>query len=240
MSEYARPGMIPLDFDGVFNTGSTEAYIDMINTTLDEVGVEADTDSKNEVIYRQWGAPPEKIMLSFIGDNPATIKRAIQLYREKYRNEFPDRVQGVEGSVEALQELRGHKYILALNTAANREILINSVMPRLGIDPVYFEGNIIAAEDIVDGLYKPDPYAIKILIKMNSHLGITTDNTLMVGDSASDVLSAYLAGVEVVVPLTGNLTREIAVKELEVWPEHVIESVAHLPEVAHQYLGAPV
>src|SRR4051794_2035504 len=118
MTERSK-GLIPLDFDGVLNTGSTEAYEDIIHRSLVGAGIDIDPDEEKAEILKQWGTPPEKILVSFIKDNLKALKKALQLYRNLYRTEFPEMISPVEGSVDALSELSQH-YLLALNTAANK------------------------------------------------------------------------------------------------------------------------
>jgi phosphoglycolate phosphatase-like HAD superfamily hydrolase len=122
------------------------------------------------------------------------------------------------------------KYSLALDTAADRPILIERVMPKLGIDPALFV-EIITADELVNQAHaKPDPHTPRLLMK--SH-GFKPSETVMVGDSENDVLAAYHSGIEPIVVLTGNLDRRAA-EALEV--DYIIEDVTHL-ESALRELG---
>lgn len=97
-------------------------------------------------------------------------------------------------------------------------------MPKFKIPNVF--AHILSFYNLKDPTKgKPNPFSIEEIIRRT---GINKHETIFVGDSENDVLTAKNAGVTPVVVLTGYLTRKEA-KKLNV--EYIIPDVTYLNKV---------
>jgi phosphoglycolate phosphatase-like HAD superfamily hydrolase len=242
-----KEGVIPFDVDGVLNRGSTPLYIRGIETVLETCDIKIDPVVLKSEVLERWGRPPKRILMSLIdfaseniGSAPdrndmkkigQTKRFAAETYDTFMVTDFIDGIGVVEGAAETLEELH-ERYELGLNTSADRRILFEYMLPKLGIDPDLFNEELVwTADDLDEHQEKPAPYVLNQILRSS---GFDTDQAVMVGDSATDVLSAHFAGVEPIVPLTGNLTEDEA-RELGV--EYVIEDITRIHEVLPRAFG---
>jgi beta-phosphoglucomutase-like phosphatase (HAD superfamily) len=235
----SKPELIILDWDGVVTLDSTPAYDEKIRETLMTLeGVHIPETELTPKINNNWGKSIPAILGIVLSDTPHLIPRAIQTFRELANATFADRIRGVGGVAELLGALSA-EHTLAINTAASRELVVDHVMPKLGIDPQLFKF-FISAEDLKNpDTHKPDPATVRLIMRGFREIFSRHPNgAIMVGDSASDVLTAYYSGIEPVVPLTGNLDWQGAYN-LGVRPNHIIKDLTHIWPVLNYYERLP-
>lgn len=235
--ESGNKKLIIFDFDGVFNLESMEAYYHTYGLALLESGVNLDSVAQREVIDQAWGASHKDIVLELLREaaggsldpdsvpviEPELLDGVIKKYEEILAEDFCEMIQPVPGATLMLGRLAS-RYALALNTAADPVVLLEQVMPKLKIEPGIFQGGMMMALDLIDDRLakpKPHPYTTQKIMEKN---GVEPAQTIMVGDSGSDVETALYAGIDdIYVPLTGKLTAEEAA-------EYGVET---LPDVTH-------
>jgi phosphoglycolate phosphatase len=113
------------------------------------------------------------------------IEKGLAFFLQYYRQHMLDNTAPYPGVPEALEALRTHKLAVLTNKPVNfsREMLM-----RLGFAPYFafvYGGNSFAQK-------KPDPMGLH---KLMEDLNVPADETLMVGDSDTDVLTGRNAGV---------------------------------------------
>jgi phosphoglycolate phosphatase-like HAD superfamily hydrolase len=230
----AERGLIEFDVDGVFNGGTQKAYSEIYSLALEAAGVELPKEIRDERIELKWGSPSPDILAELFKDHPNAYSRGLKYYRENSADIFTEHTWPIPGVAELLDRLLASDYCLALNTASDSEILLGRTLPSCGIDAAVFNGGIFTADNLQAG-FKPKPEAdiANLIMRLNNFPPV---KTWMVGDSASDVLTAYYSKIEPVVTLTGNLTQERATQELGV--SYIIEDVTQLESVLEQrYVG---
>jgi phosphoglycolate phosphatase len=145
------------------------------------------------------GPLPEDVVASYVGQGVAVlvrralgeqatgeeVEKATSIFLDYYRLHMLDNTGTYPGVREALEELRGKKLAVLTNKPVNfsREIL-----RRLNLADLFssvYGGNSFAQK-------KPDPVGVK---KLMSDMGVSAEETLMVGDSDTDVLTGRNAGV---------------------------------------------
>ncbi len=145
------------------------------------------------------GPLPEDIVASYVGQGVAVlvrralgeqatregVEKATSIFLDHYRLHMLDNTSTYPGVREALEELRGKKLAVLTNkpVSFSREML-----RRLNIGDLFssvYGGNSFAQK-------KPDPLGVK---KLMSETGVSAEETLMVGDSDTDVLTGRNAGV---------------------------------------------
>jgi phosphoglycolate phosphatase-like HAD superfamily hydrolase len=195
-----------------------EAYYHIYNTCLQELGVSLPAEEQRRIIDENWGSSHRVILMALLKaakqsghlDKPVNINTLQQTFEDVSLEDFAELIKPVPGAVEMLGRLAS-RYTLALNTAADPEVLFGRVMPKLNMhEPTkLFSGGVRTAINLTDErLAKPDPHTVLGLMKDNN---VKPGQTAMIGDSSSDVFCAMGAGIEdIAVPLTGKMTREDA------------------------------
>jgi phosphoglycolate phosphatase len=119
------------------------------------------------------------------------------------------------GVAEALEKLRGHKMAVLTNKPVK---FSQEMLTRLGFAPYFayiYGGNSFSQK-------KPDPVGLR---KLMEDLQMSTSETLMVGDSDTDVLTGRNAGV-----WTCGVSYGFGADTLEeVRPDLVIDDLRELP-----------
>ncbi len=145
------------------------------------------------------GPLPEDVVASYVGQGVAVlvrralgeqatgeeVEKATSIFLDHYRLHMLDNTSTYPGVREALEKLRGKRLAVLTNKPVNfsREIL-----RRLNIGDLFssvYGGNSFAQK-------KPDPVGVK---KLMSDTGVSAEETIMVGDSDTDVLTGRNAGV---------------------------------------------
>ncbi len=113
------------------------------------------------------------------------IEKGIAFFLNYYRDHMLDHTAPYPGVPEALERLRPHKLAVLTNKPVN---FSREMLTRLGFAPYFtyvYGGNSFP-------LKKPDPMGLN---KLMADLEIPATQTLMVGDSDTDVLTGRNAGV---------------------------------------------
>ncbi len=179
---------------------------------LDGTLIDSRTDLANAVnaMLRQFGRPaqPEPVIATYVGDgvgmlvrralgDPADedfLQQALTCFLDYYREHKLDHTYVYDGVKESLEALR----TLPDGTPRKMAVLSNkpvgpsvAICEALGLSPYFFRvvgGNSFSTK-------KPDPEGLNALIR---EAGVTPEETLMVGDSDVDVLTARNAGAWVI------------------------------------------
>lgn len=187
----------------------------------------------NELIIRSWQhtfrtvegkeRPVEQIVRTFGEPLMVTMKQAlpqltleegIEIYRSYLRQHFKDMIAPFPGMVELIRDLKQQDYITGLVTSRPRETTLQG-LERFGLDP-YFDC-VVTCDDT--DKHKPDPEPLLIALRKLSSL---PQESVMLGDSIYDILSARNAGVKsILVGWQMTLSKEDI--EGPNGPDHTIE-----------------
>lgn len=199
--------LIIFDWDDVFTLGSKEGYIHCYHETLVELGVKLDPEEEHRRIMAAWSKSHREELRGLLAERLELLDEACEIYEDKFfGGAFVGALRYVDGANELLERLAG-KYKLAVATGAHPKVLREQVMPRFGVPQVFAQ--IVSGYDIDDAeKQKPHPHMLE---RIMHEQGATPDETVMVGDAASDVMMARSAGVTPIVVLTGHLNHKQAV-----------------------------
>jgi phosphoglycolate phosphatase len=143
------------------------------------------------------------------------VEKGLAFFLAYYRDHMLDNTAPYPGVAEALEKLSGHKMAVLTNKPV---IFSREMLTRLGFAPYFayiYGGNSFPQK-------KPDPIGLHRLME---DLQISARETLMVGDSDTDVLTGRNAGV-----LTCGVTYGFGAHTLEqVSPDLVIDDLRELP-----------
>jgi phosphoglycolate phosphatase len=143
------------------------------------------------------------------------VEKGLAFFLAYYRDHMLDNTAPYPGVAEALEQLDGHKMAILTNKPV---IFSREMMTRLGFAPYFayiYGGNSFPQK-------KPDPIGLQRLM---ADLQISARETLMIGDSDTDVLTGRNAGV-----LTCGVTYGFGAHTLEqVSPDLVIDDLRELP-----------
>lgn len=176
---------------------------------------------------------PHDLVASYVGNGaPVLIRRAmgpeaseeqvqeaLSFFLSYYREHMLDHTRPYPGVVETLEQLRGQGVKMAVLTNKPQRFS-RDLCAGLGLSQYFFQiygGNSFEQK-------KPDPIGIRTLMQ---EAGAKQAETWMVGDSATDVLTARNAGVRSV-----GVTYGISPQSLrETPPDFLIDSMTELPRL---------
>jgi phosphoglycolate phosphatase-like HAD superfamily hydrolase len=219
--------LIIFDWDDVFTIGSKEGYFKCYHETLAELGVHLEPAEEKRRILAKWSKPHREQLRELLKENIQLLDKACQIYESKlFGDTFVNALRILGGTAELLERLK-KEYVLCVATGLHPKILKEKVMPKFKIPNVFSQ--VISTYEIEDvKKQKPHPFALEQIMQKQK---ARPEETIFVGDAATDVMMARNAGVTPIVVLTGHLTRKEAV-ELEV--EHIIADVTRLEEVLNK------
>jgi len=140
-----------------------------------------------EQIIALFGPPEEVAIGRIVGEEQLPIAAA-EFY-EYYYTHLPDMARLYPGIDELLKELKERNIRLAIFTGKGRR---TTLMTLEGLNIAHYFDLLVTGDDVTD--HKPSGEGIRqIIIKLKC----TPEETLMVGDSVSDVKAAREAGVRI-------------------------------------------
>ena len=165
-----------------------------------------------EEIVRTFGEPLMVTMKQVLPQ--LTLEEGIEIYRSYLRQHYHDMIAPFPGMVELIRELKQQDYITGLVTSRPRETTLQG-LERFGLDP-YFDC-VVTCDDT--DKHKPDPEPLLIAL---CKLSALPRESVMLGDSIYDILSARNAGVKsILVGWQMTLSKEDI--EGPDGPDHTIE-----------------
>ena len=143
------------------------------------------------------------------------VEKGLAFFLNYYRDHMLDHTGPYPGVAEALDKLAGHKMAVLTNKPVN---FSREMLTRLGFAPFFayiYGGNSFPQK-------KPDPTGLH---KLMEDLQVPARQTLMVGDSDTDILTGRNAGV-----WTCGVTYGFGAHTLEkVSPDRMIDDMRELP-----------
>lgn len=142
------------------------------------------------------------------------VEKGLAFFLDYYRQHMLDNTAPYPGVSEALEKLKGCKMAVLTNKPVN---FSREMISRLGYDDYFshvYGGNSFAQK-------KPDPMGLH---KLMEELNVSPSETVMVGDSDTDILTGRNAGV-----LTCGVTYGFGAHTLEkVSPDVIIDDMREL------------
>ncbi|HEB82191.1 MAG TPA: phosphoglycolate phosphatase [Gammaproteobacteria bacterium] len=217
-----RPEMVLIDVDGTLVDSVPDlAYC------VDEMLKQLDMPTRGEAAVRHWvGNGVERLvkrgLINALDGEPdeALYNRALPIFRELYAENTSKRSCLYEGVPEALEFLKttGVKIGCVTNKASEFTL---PILRDLGISD-YFE--TVLCGDMVERK-KPDPQP---LLMSAEKLGVAPEDSMMLGDSMSDVKAARAAGFAIVCMSYGyNHGEDIR----DYNPDAVVDSMAEIKDI---------
>ena len=181
--------------------GSLRLLVFDLDGTLIDSG--ADLCASVNAMLRHFGRPelPQAVISTYIGDGAARLvsrslgepedcdylDSAVAYFLDYYREHKLDQTYVYPGVLPALDSLRGAARSMAVLT--NKPIgPSQAICDALGLSPYFFR--IYGANSFATK--KPNPEGLLALVR---EAGVTVEETLMIGDSDVDVMTARNAGV---------------------------------------------
>jgi phosphoglycolate phosphatase len=151
------------------------------------------------------------------------VESAVSWFLDYYREHKLDNTQAYPGVHRAIEELRRGSVARAMAVLTNKPVGPSvAICDALGLSPFFFRiygGNSFPTK-------KPDPAGLRLLME---EAGAAPQETLMIGDSAVDVLTAHGAGTWSVGCGYGLAPHTLR----EPLPDCIVDSPSEWPEVLH-------
>jgi phosphoglycolate phosphatase len=187
-----RPKMILIDLDGTL-VDSVPDLAFSVDAMMDELGL----PRRGEPAVRNWvGNGVERLVQrALVNDldgepEPELFARALPVFMRIYRENTSQRSRLYPGVREGLDQLLADGFRLGCVTNKAEQF----TLPLLRDKGILDSFALVVAGDTLDRK-KPDPAP---LLYAASTLGVDPDESLMVGDSRSDVTAARAAGFRIV------------------------------------------
>ena len=222
--EMALPELVLLDLDGTL-VDSIPDLANSVNKTLTEFSIE----ERELNSIRNWvGNGVEKLLHRALTDDidseaePALFKKAFPRFMEIYEENMCAATTCYPGVIEGINFLKERD--VKLGCVTNKSgTFVSPILEKIGL---LDDMNIIVAGDTLPKK-KPDPLP---LIHAASVLEADPKNSLMIGDSVSDVTAARAADFQIVCVSYGyNHGNDIR----DTNPDAVVDSLAELSQLFH-------
>ena len=222
--ELALPELVLLDLDGTL-VDSIPDLANSVNKTLVELSIpERELNS-----IRTWvGNGVEKLLHRSITNDidgetePELFKKAFPRFMEIYEENMCASTEAYPGVIEGINYLKEHD--IKLGCVTNKSgAFVSPILEKIGL---LDDMDVIVAGDTL-AKKKPDPLP---LLHAASVLEAQPNQSLMIGDSVSDVKAARAADFQIVCVSYGyNHDKDIR----ETNPDAVVDSLAELPQLFH-------
>lgn len=174
--------LLVFDLDGTLIDSEQDLALS-VNLTLAKVGK---PELPQETIASYVGQGVTLLVQRALGRAAADaeVERSVRIFLEEYRKHMLDHTAPYSGVREALEALGNRKLAVLTNKPVN---FSRQILAGLKLDSYFLKvygGNSFANK-------KPDPAGLRTLM---SELGAGASNTLMTGDSATDVETGRNAG----------------------------------------------
>lgn len=219
---FTRPHMVLIDVDGTL-VDSVPDLAFCVDAMMEQLGLPR--RGENEV--RLWvGNGVERLvrraLIGTLDGEPdeALFNKAYPIYLELYEANVSERSVLYPGVLEGLAWLKqqGFKLGCVTNKAAQFTL---PLLKNLGVYDAF--GIVICGDTLPQK--KPDPGP---LLHAAKHFGVSPQQSLMLGDSVSDVKAARAAGFKIICMSYGyNHGQDIRTAH----PDAVIDSMAELPKL---------
>jgi 2-hydroxy-3-keto-5-methylthiopentenyl-1-phosphate phosphatase len=200
---------IIFDLDGTI-INSYSPILRSMKLALKELGVSPPEDGE---LRKMVGIPLQEIMKKFVGEN---YEEGVKLFRKFYEREFRNGTRLIKGVRNVLKELK-KKFSLAL-ISNKHEHFVSEIIKWKKLEK-FFDFYTGESEDIPP---KPSPKMLEIAIHFQN---LSPQESLFVGDTHIDFITAEKIGVEFVAVSTGS---EPAERLYELHPSSLITNLSEL------------
>jgi phosphoglycolate phosphatase len=212
-SDWKQVRLLVFDLDGTLVDSKQDLALS-VNAMREEMGLAPLT---LELISSYVGHGVVLLVRLSLGSQATdeNVEKGLAFFLDYYRQHMLDNTAPYPGVCEALEKLRGHKMAVLTNKPVN---FSREMVSRLGFTPYFsyvYGGNSFAQK-------KPDPIGLHTLME---DLQVSARETVMVGDSDTDIITGRNAGV-----LTCGVTYGFGAQTLEkVPPDLMIDDMRELP-----------
>ena len=217
MAAVDSPRAVVFDLDGTL-LDSLPLVLEAITHALAPFGTLPSME-----IFAKLGGPPKRFMLDLVQhprDLPVALARM-----ETYHHAHSHLIQPFAGAVELLGALGGAGIKRAVWTGRDRRST-ERLLASVGLQDSF--STILCGDDL--DTHKPDPAG---LLEIMRRLGVTTAQTLLVGDADVDVLGGTAAGVETILIQHGRSIEErIAAQAWRLVPSPAVAYAAVIEHVS--------
>ena len=179
-------------------------------------------EEKQEILVSTFGEPLETTMKKFFPDVP--VDEAVEIYRSYHYDNFGELIRLFPGMKELLAKVKAGGCKTGLVTSR----LFKTTMQGLEHYEIkdYFDA-IVTAEDT--DRHKPDPQPINVALEK---LGSAPETSIMLGDTAFDLMCAKNAGVRSVLVAWSLALDYSAAEDMgDAAPDYVITEPEELLEI---------
>ena len=183
-------GAVVFDFDDTLSD-TLSARVDAMRRTFEQAGIAS--PGAEEFMQAQRGIPLQEMLDGFDGGRGNEMG-LLELYREAYWHKEPGLLRLFDGVAELIEALERRGVAIGILTSKARDIEVRGrasgtvvELAELGLGAL--AKHTVGFEDVRNA--KPHPEGLELLLR---RLGARARDTLVVGDSHTDILAAHAAG----------------------------------------------
>ena len=191
-----RKKYILFDLDGTL-TDSSEGITKSVQYALDKLGI---TENDEAVLKRYIGPPLDESFAKFHGLSREDALKAVNYYRERYKDTGIYENRLFDGIKELLSSLKKEGYITALATC-KPEIYVPRILEYFNVDK-YFD--VAVGSELEGGERRHKNQVIdEVFVRLaaagladTGSLSETKSQSIMIGDRKDDILGAKASGID--------------------------------------------
>jgi phosphoglycolate phosphatase len=212
--------LLVFDLDGTL----IDSRLDLVNSVNAALRFLERPELPPDVIASLVGDGAPVLVRRALGDpvDEALVERGLEFFLAFYREHKLDHTQLYSGIPEALQQMRGnHGAPRRMAVLTNKPVHPSrAIVHALGVAahfPIIYGGNSFSTK-------KPDPLGLQTIMQ---EIGAQPEETLMIGDSAVDILTGHNARTWTVGVTYGFAPHTLAEAE----PDITVDSPAELAQI---------
>lgn len=188
---------IIFDMDGTL-VNTYEGIYNSYKHAIEKIGMKFEGDL---FVGKVIGAPLKDVFCNTLGLGESEALKAVEIYRSYYQEKGKNEACLYDGIKEALKELKSNGYFLGVATL-KKEDFAKEILANLKMIDLF---------DVVYGIDKNDTLTKADLIKKCiEYVGVTNDESILVGDSEYDLLGAQEVGIDFMAVTYGFGFKEIS------------------------------
>lgn len=211
--------LLIFDVDGTVWDSEKDVYLSFNHTLKENAGFEVDKQQFQELAGMHLGKMFEKVLPD---EKKEQSEEYEKLYKKYYIDEehFADATDLFDGVKETLTKFKDDGYIMAVASSKPKRIL-DKMVERYDID---FFDYVLGTEES-NFKHKPDPDIVNYIM---SNVGVDQDDTVIIGDSKSDIMTGHNAGIDTIAVTYGYDKKENLINAK---PTLIIDDFSELKDI---------
>lgn len=214
--------LVLFDLDGTL-LDTSKGIFSCLRYACEKMDIPYPPDSQ---LHKFIGPPIKHSFIKILGQSDENADKGVALFREEYKNSGIKLSTPYEGMSELLSQLKKEGYKLGVAT----------LKPQQLSDDILAYHDIAKFFDVIVGADMDAKYTkAHIMTLAMEKMGITSDKTIMIGDTASDAIGSEIAKVDFIAVDYGFGLRD---NEIQNYPHiNIATTTSQIKTIIDEYVG---